>query len=64
MPLCDLDKKGVQNALFFHVRVSSKCRSWCAEKIVVRGESRRSCERKAVEQVGGGVETLSPEAGR
>ena len=28
------------------------------EKSVVRSESRRSCGRKAVEQVGGGVETL------
>ena len=34
------------------------------EKSVVRSESRRSCGRKAVEQVGGGVETLSPKAGR
>ena len=35
-----------------------------AEKSVVRSGSRRSCGRKAVEQVGGGVETLSTEAGR
>ena len=34
------------------------------EKSVVWSGSRRSCGRKAVEQVGGSVETLSPEAGR
>ena len=34
------------------------------EKSVVRSGSRRSCGRKAIEQVGGSVETLSLEAGR
>ena len=34
------------------------------EESVVWSGSRRSCGRKAVEQVGGGVETLSPEAER
>ena len=34
------------------------------EKSMVRSKSRRSCGRKAVEQVGGGVETLSLEMGR
>ena len=33
------------------------------EKSVVRSESRRSCGRKAVEQVGGGVETQSLKRG-
>ena len=34
------------------------------EKSVVWSGSRESCGRKAVEQVGGSVETLSPETGR
>ena len=33
------------------------------EESVVWSGSRRSCGRKVVKQVGGGVETLSPEAG-